>query len=215
MTQQSSEKNSPTPANSFVKMILDGINVNDTILNRTIEKLYSKCRALGAAIAWKYKLDEEETEDLIQDSFEVLIKNINNGQFTYNSEGEFYGYIKTILTNLTKNYVRRSSKMVGGLDESTLATGTYELEISEKNALLAPSCSMKERLSDLISEKVTPQGAAILKKSFLDSSSNEKGAAALGYKDESVYRKKKSQHLNDLRSKLTNEEKDELWQLAS
>ena len=214
-------KNSPRfyPRN-FEKAIFNLISlqgdINNSYFNQLLDNIYKKYKPIAVLSATKYHLDSDFVDDILQEAIVLLILRIRAGKFVYNTQLGFksflYSTLKYLCFNINKKY---NLFMLDALENDSTEYSIenpfdYEFPQTQNS-----NCSLFERVEEIIKENLSPQGSNVLALSLLKNRSNQEGAAILGYKDESIFRKKKSKHLNAFRNKISSNQKDELIRLAS
>ena len=184
---------------------------NSRSLNFMLELLYKSCYRLLKAIGSEYKIEPEVMEDIFQDTLCILIKKVRNNTFIFQSRDSFYGWCKITMKNLASNYIRKQS-----LFENENINRLQSAQMEPQNVqMITPSCSLQQKALEIIENKLSPQAAKVLATGVVYNLPNELSAKIMNYKDESVYRKKKSQHLAELRSKISKSDEACLRGLAS
>lgn len=191
-------------------------DINTSYFNHLLEKVFEQYKPVATISAIKYRLDIEFVDDILQEAIVLLILRIRAGKFVYNTQLGFksflYSTLKYLCFNINKKY---NLFMLDALENDSSEYSIensfdYEFPQSQNN-----NCSFFERVDEIIQENLSPQGSNVLALSLLEDKTNEEGATILGYKDESIFRKKKSKHLKALRNKISSFQKDELHRLAS
>ena len=216
------KKNSAIPSQDFESYIVDMLaaetDSNSSDLNHHLERLYANCDNMIKKISYNFSIDMSIADDLFQDAMELLIKKIRTGKFVFKSRNQLYSWFSKVLENYVRSLTKKQNNNSSLNDEDhAINCDGFTSEQPEHciNKIIAPSCSLEERLTQIFEENLSPQGAKVLKLAMIDKKSNEEGAREMGYGDESIFRKKKSQHLGILREKISARQREELIRLAS
>lgn len=81
---------------------------------KSFKLLYSTYAPKFKGIAFRYTNDSDVANDMVQESFIKIYKNINS----YKGEGNFEGWMKRILINNCLNHIKKEKKYVFELGES-------------------------------------------------------------------------------------------------
>ncbi len=114
------------------------------------QMLYEKFAGKMYAVCLRYTKDEDEAQDVLQDGFIKVFKNLEK----FRAEGSFEGWVRRIFVNTAIEYYRRASKMktVSESEERNLEdTGLDALDnINEKEILkLTGTYSLESALAKL------------------------------------------------------------------
>ncbi len=107
-----------SPVNTQSVEFIERLKKGDS---RTFSQLFDHYASLFKGICYRYTHDHERSDDIIQEAFIKIFRNISS----YNGKGNFEGWLKRIVVNTCLDYVRKEQRII--LDQ-----GTAEYEV-EKN----------------------------------------------------------------------------------
>lgn len=131
-------------------------------------KLFEKFSGKMMAVCYRYSKNQEEAEDILQDGFIKIFKNLES----YNFIGSFEGWIRKIMVNTALDHIRKNSKF---LLDTQLEQVDYHLGKED----LALDNLMVEDLLEIISKM--PEGYKVVFNMFaIEGFSHQEIANSLG-----------------------------------
>ncbi|NJN26633.1 MAG: sigma-70 family RNA polymerase sigma factor [Cyclobacteriaceae bacterium] len=198
------------------ELISENKDINSPHFNHQLHKLFLKYKPNAIKVARQYHLQEEMADDVLQEGVLLLINRIKDGKFEYNVEYKLGSFLNRTFRNLSSNFSRKYNRNIE--THFWCQSGDrLDGDICEMDATseIAQNRSLPDVVRQIIQENLSPQGARILNIGLLCNKSNAEGADIMHYKDESIFRKKKSQNLAKLRNAITPAKRHELMRMAS
>lgn len=171
--------------------------------------MYKSCQRLLSSVGSKMQIEPQAMEDIFQETLCLLIEKVRQGAFTFKSRASFYGWFKATIENMAKTYRHNTLRFV----QNDIQSLPLAQSLVQNEPILAPTCSLQQKTLEMIESKLSPQAAKVLAVGVVYDLPNEFAAKIMNYKDESVFRKKKSLHLAELRGKISKSEKAYLGSL--
>lgn len=108
-------------------MATNKFEITDDLINllqkgdrSTFKRLFDYYAPIFKGICFRYTGSNEKSDDIIQDVFVKIFRKASS----YNSEGNFEGWMKRIVVNSCLDYVRREKRFDLSLEESPLESAT-------------------------------------------------------------------------------------------
>lgn len=96
----------------FIKIISEIREGN----SKSFKVLYNAFAPNFKGIAYRYTNDSSVANDMVQESFIKIYKNINS----FKGDGNFEGWMKRILVNSCLNYIKKEKKYIFELDDALI-----------------------------------------------------------------------------------------------
>ena len=200
---------------TIFELISEDGDCNTPFFNHQLHKLYARYQTLATRLSYKYHLDKDLAGDVLQDGILLLLKRIQEGRFEFNPEYGFKSFLYRTFQNLSMNMNKKSKGFPSAELQYLAEQDREDADYVEAYPPIAPSCKLEDRVEELLEEKLGESAAMVLYLSLIEHKTNAEGAQIMRYKNEGVFRKKKSKHLRDLRARIDEQQQAELMRMAS
>ena len=205
------------PSNDFefviFELVSEGVEINSNFINVQLKKLYAKYTPMANRQAFKFHLDGDLAKDILQEGILLLLNRISSGNFEFNPKLGFRSFLFRTFQNLSAN-INRQYRLFDSDEDILSKVGTSEAFEVEEEPVMYPEGMLEAKVQEMLYKKLSKKAAKVLEICLIRQKSNEEGARMMDYKDESIFRKKKSQHLKTFRSLIDSNEEQELYRMA-
>ena len=200
---------------TIFELITEDGDCNTAFCNHQLVKLYEKYKPSASFQARKYHLDKDLADDVLQDGIILLLNRIRDGRFEYNPEYGFKSFLYRTFQNLSMNMNKKYK--IFQTDELNDSVNIYSegLDYFEIYQEIEPDYDLEEQVGELLQENLGENASIVLYLALIQNKTNQEGASIMKYRNEGVFRKKKSKHLKDFRERITTRQKAELMRMAS
>jgi RNA polymerase sigma factor (sigma-70 family) len=195
--------------------ISESSEINSSPFNSRLNNLLVKYSEMASKLARKFHLDEDLAQDILQDGMVLLITRIREGRFEFNPEMGFAGFLYRAFTYLAANQHKKYQRFLPEEYGEAIDFASEELDFDNSKNPIIPEGALEEKVQELIHEKMGEKAAQVLEICLIKQKTNDEGARMMKYRDESIFRKKKSQHLKTFRERITVQQEKELLRMAS